>query len=303
MSHVYGAGRDLERTITTHLFAISPNSSGSTFLQHALATSRATWNLPREGQAVHGFAGPATWRRVPLPGPAAPRWIWAAEQRWLDALTYEGACDWRRTREAWYFQAYARDPAATVFTTKSPPFLLNVGALARHFRNARFLFVVRNPYAVCESICRACASPTARAGIPARHLPEAAAIHVATCLAWQRRNVEAYRERGVFFTYETMCAEPERVAHAIRALVPALDDLNLRRRLAVKRYDEMLTDMNARHIARLDADQLAAFNRVFRRHRDVLDYFGYDIVDGREQGGGGGGKSHRPSTRSGQVQE
>ncbi len=34
MSHVHGAGRDLERTITTHLFAISPNSSGSTFLQH-----------------------------------------------------------------------------------------------------------------------------------------------------------------------------------------------------------------------------------------------------------------------------
>ena len=97
-----------------------------------------------------------------------------------------------------------------MFTTKSPPFLLNVGALARHFRNARFLFVVRNPYAVCESICRALREPHARAGIPARHLPEAAAIHVATCLAWQRRNVEAYRERGVFFTYETMCAEPER---------------------------------------------------------------------------------------------
>ena len=92
------------------------------------------------------------------------------------------------------------------------------------------------------------------------------------------------------------------MAHAIRALVPALDDLNLRRRLAVKRYDEMLTDMNARHIARLDAEQFAAFNRVFRRHRDVLDYFGYDIVDGGAQGGGGG-KSHRPSTRSGQVQE
>ena len=77
MNHVYGTGRDLERTIITHLFAISPNSSGSTFLQHALATSRATWNLPREGQAVHGFAEPATWRgapwhRVPLSaaGPA-----------------------------------------------------------------------------------------------------------------------------------------------------------------------------------------------------------------------------------------
>ena len=113
-----------------------------------------------------------------------------------------------------------------------------------------------------------------------RDLPEAAARHVATCLEWQRRNVEAYRGRGVLFTYEAMCAQPERVAHEIRALVPELDDLELRRRLAVKGYDEMLTDMNARHLARLDAERFAAFNRVFRRHRDVLDYFGYDLVDG-----------------------
>ena len=280
-AHVYGAGRDLSRTITTHLFVLSPNHGGSTFLQQALATSRATWNLPREGQAVHGFTGPATWRRVPRPGPAVPRWIWAAEQRWLDVLTDARAYDWPRTRQAWYFQAYARDPAASVFTTKSPPFLLNAGALARHFRNARFLFLVRNPYAVCESICRAWARSAPPGGLPVRDLPEAAARHVATCLAWQRRNVEAHRGRGLLFTYEAMCAEPERVAHEIRALVPELHDLNLRRRLVVKGYDEMLTDMNARQIARLDAGRFAAFNRVFRRRRDVLDSFGYDLVDGR----------------------
>ena len=78
---------------------------------------------------------------------------------------------------------------------KSPPFLPNVGQLARHFHNATFLF------------------------------------------------------------------------------------LNLHRRLAVKRYHEMLTDMNARQMARLDAAQVAAFNRVFRQHRNVLAYFGYDLMD------------------------
>ena len=35
-----------------------------------------------------------------------------------------------------------------------PPFLLLVDQLERHFRNAKFLFTVRNPYAVCEGICR-----------------------------------------------------------------------------------------------------------------------------------------------------
>ena len=77
-----------------------------------------------------------------------------------------------------------------------------------------------------------------------------------------------------------MCAEPERVAREIRALVPAIGDLNLRQRLPVKhQHHEMLTDMSARQIARLDAEQIATLNRVFRAHRDTLDYFGYDLME------------------------
>ena len=76
-----------------------------------------------------------------------------------------------------------------------------------------------------------------------------------------------------------MCAEPERTAQAIRALAPELDDLNLRQRLPVKdEYHEMLTDMNARQIARLSAEEFTAFNRVFREREDVLSWFGYRIM-------------------------
>ena len=164
-----------------------------------------------------------------------------------------------------------------MFVTKSPPFLLLVDQLLHHFRNARFLFMVRNPYAVCEGICRNYRSQF----VPeARSLEEEAALHVVRCLDWQQRNVQAYRDRSAFFTYEAMCAEPERTAQQIRALVPELDDLDIRRRLPVKEntYDEMLTDMNARQIARLDPAQIAVFNRVFREHRDVLDFFGYELL-------------------------
>ena len=44
-------------------------------------------------------------------------------------------------------------------------------------------------------------------------------------------------------------------------------------------YDEMLTNMNARQIARLNAEDIAAFNRVFRRRRDLFDHFGYEIME------------------------
>ena len=171
-----------------------------------------------------------------------------------------------------------------VFYTKSPPHLVIVDELAWHFRNAKFLFMVRNPYAVCEGIIRDYENhrrhkfAALAAHFPERTLPELAAAHVVACLARQRRNVEAHGDRGTFLTYEEMCAEPERVAHRIWTLVPALDDLRLRQRLRAKGRYEMLTDMNARQIARLDAAQLAACTRVFREHRDVLDDFGYELL-------------------------
>ena len=269
MSLVYGALHDLDRAVGTHLFGIAPNNSGSTFLKEALATCRATWNLQHEGQRMLGFVGPSMYEKVPL--------IWSAEPDWLTVLTDPGAYDWPRSRAAWYFQAFAHDPAASVFYTKQPPFLLYVGELVRHFRNPKFLFMVRNPYAVCESICRILGRSRLARG---RDLPTAAARHVLNCLDYQRRNVEAHGARGVFFTYEAMCDEPEGVEEKIRALVPELDDIRLRQRLRVKgRYHEMLTNMNERQIARLDAAQVAAFNRVFRPRRDLFDHFGYDVLE------------------------
>ena len=285
MSLFFGTVHDLEWVVATHLFVICANNSGTTFLRKALATSRQTWNLPTEGQKALGFVGPRTDDDPRMAGSGR---IWAARRRWLDVLEDPAEYDWPRTRKAWYFQAHARDPAAPVFVEKTPEHLLLVDALARHFRNAGFLFMVRNPYAVCEGICRTlrhrrplgwpAAPEAAQEGV---RLEILAARHVTTCLEYQRRNVEAFGERGRLITYEAMCAEPEQTERTIRELAPALDDLNLRQRLRVNRgrYHEMLTDMNARQLARLAPGQVAAFNRVFQRHRAILDYFGYEFMD------------------------
>ena len=280
---VYGAHHDVESLVDTHLFGICPNNSGSTFLMQALATSRATWNLPMEGQMVLGFRGPAPNEAFSAAGLPRTGLFWAYRQEWIDAFSDPRHFDWPHNRKAWYFVAYARHPEASVFYTKSPMHLLIVDQLIRHFRNPKFLFMVRNPYAVCEGICRSLvARPAvfaARIGADVDPL-EAAAIHVVHCLERQRHNIETHGDRGVFFTYETMCAEPERVAREIHALVPAVGDLNLHQRLPVKRRrHEILTDMNARQIARLDAGQVATLSRVFRAHRDTLGYFGYDLIE------------------------
>ena len=275
-----GAGRELDRCVTTHLFGIVLSHSGSTFLQMALATCRAMWNLRSEGQFALGYCGPVAGRgRL-----ADVRGVWASRRRWRDALADPAAYDWPRIRKARYFQAFARDPGASVFFTKSPPHLLVVQELARQFPNPKFLFMVRNPYAVCEGICR---NLVRRGLAPAdRTLDQAAGRHVVACLRHQRRNAAAYRDHGLLVRYESMCAEPERVASQIQALVPALDDLDLRRRLPVMgQYHEMLTDMNTRQIARLEPGRIATCNRVFRPHRDLLAHFGYALLADDSDGG------------------
>ena len=264
----FAAPRDIESAIETHVFGVAPNNSGSTFLMQALATCRQTWNLLLEGQFAFGFTGPNTRDHGRL--------LWSLRP-WRDRLADPAAYDWPRNRTAWYFQAYARDPQASVFVTKAPPFLLLVDTLRRHFRNAKFLFMVRNPYAVCEGIHR---YRTGQPVPPDMDYCEAAAEHVVNCLALQRDNLETHGSRGVFFTYEAMCDEPERVEWKIRSLVPELDDLKLRQKLGVKgHYDEMLVNMNTRQIARLTSGQVATINRVFRGRRDVLDSFGYEIME------------------------
>ncbi len=50
MALALGCRHDVESRVGTHLFGISANNSGSTFVKAAMATSRATWNLDREGR-------------------------------------------------------------------------------------------------------------------------------------------------------------------------------------------------------------------------------------------------------------
>ena len=170
-----------------------------------------------------------------------------------------------------------------MFVVKTPQHLCILDDLVAHFADAKFLFTVRNPYAVCEGILRHLREKFGRnfpSPVPGEPWEVVAARHVSVCLDMQCRNLEIHGDRGVFFTYEEMCAAPERVARGIRALVPELDDLNLRQRLRMKtRYHEMLTDMNARHIARLSPAQVAVLNGVFREYRDAFDAFGYVIMD------------------------
>lgn len=265
----FGAQHALDRVVTTHLFIMCPNNSGSTFLKQALATSAHTWNLAREGQHTFGFVGPSSSK-------AALNRQWAATAESIAAFTDPDAYDWPASRRGWYFQAFSASPDAHVFVEKSPPFLLVVDQLAAHFPDATFLFMVRNPYAVVEGILRKSRRAWLESVGPDTALRLASA-HVVNCLAYQRRNIERWSRQGACFTYEEMCADPRRVERLIAEQVPGLDDVNLGQRLRVREYDEPPRNMNPQQIARLGPDRCRQLTDLFADHRDVLAFFGYEL--------------------------
>lgn len=260
-----GAKHDLSMLVQTHLFIISPNNSGSTFLKNVMAHSAHTWNLDREGQSTFGFEGPT-------PGSLGLPLLWASDSEILAGLRKPGIYNWETNRRAWYFQATSRSPSASVFVEKSPPFVLHVDQLAANFRNAKFIFMVRNPFAVAEGILRRYAK-----NFPTRHLAiKQIAKHLIKCFQLQRENIERHGDQNLWFTYEQMCADPDGIGARIRELIPDLDDLRLNHRVEVKgMYDEPLRDMNADQIARLTDDDLAQLSKLFSPHEDLLAGFGY----------------------------
>ena len=254
--------------IRTHLFLLCPNNSGSTYLGNAIKRSQHVWGFRPEGQHVFGFAGPHTQGHE-----HALIWGSTPETR---AVFEDADYDWERTERAWYYHAEAARDDASVFFTKSPPFLLIAQQLRAHFRGTRFILMVRNPFAMMEGIVRRY-DQLERFETRAE-LIKATAQHIVTCFEYQAKNRAAFADIACSFTYEELCAAPDAAAKKIAALVPVLDDLDLTQRLAVKgQYDERLRNMNADQIARLSDDDLAGAARVFAPHAELFEPHGYSI--------------------------
>ena len=265
---ILGAQCDLTQRVKMHLFVISPNNSGSTFVTRALETCQEVWRLPREGQHMLGYSGPDLLKEK-------RELIWASDQANLDSLRDPTLYDWAKTQKAWYFQARASKDDASIFLTKSPPFLVVVDQLRAAFSNPRFLFLVRNPYAVVEAICRRVAGR-----FEARNAAlDTACGHILNCLAIQRLNIEQHGDLGVSFSYEDLCASPAGIASQVTHMLPELVGLNFDQTLAVKGiYNERLRDMNADQIGRLSQQDIDRINLHFSPQEALLGHFGYGLI-------------------------
>ena len=83
-------------------------------------------------------------------------------------------------------------------------------------------------------------------------------------------------------TYESLMQNPARVCQQLETFVPQLGALDHTASFKVDSIDGPLnrpiTDLNAKKIAALSADTIAAMNKIFVQHRETLTAWGYELL-------------------------
>lgn len=255
-----------------YLFIICMNNSGSTLLERMLRQCRNAVAFPATPDAQTNGQQFAR-EYMPIPGRMKPkcRRIWSEQ---ADVLEDDTSYNWpmikRKWRARWAGNPKFQTASTRVFLEKSPPNVFRATMLQREYPNSYFILMHRNPYAVVEGIRRRGKIDIKR-GI--RHW-----IH---CSRKQMDN-ERRLKRTIRTSYEELSEKPDDCRKQIVEFVPELDDLDMRREVAVQAVDgkirQQIVNYNPKQIALLSQADLAEINAELDRVPDVMKHFGYDYV-------------------------
>ncbi len=231
--------------MSSYLFVLCPPYSGSTLLWKLLGTSQNVSTLPDEGQFLPELAD--IMRDKPWdPGQILP---------------------WPEIKAVW--ESYW-DMGKPVLLEKSPPNLIRTRDILAHFQPVKFVVMVRNPYAQSEGLMRRNQWTVKRA-----------ANFSMMCLRTQLRNARDL-DNALVLTYESLVQNPVQVCRQLVQFMPQLDDMDHAASFEVHSIDGSLnrpiTDLNAKKIAALSADTIAAMNEVFVQHRETIEAWNYELL-------------------------
>jgi len=229
-----------------YLFVLCPPYSGSTVLWKLLSTSGNVSALPDEGQFLPEL------KEI------------MRERPWDSGHTLP----WPEIKRVW--ESYW-DRDKPVWLEKSPPNLIRTRDILAHFQPAKFVIMVRNPYAQSEGLMRRNNWTAAKA-----------ANFSLMCLRRQRENAREL-ENATVLTYESLVRDPAGACAQLAGFMPELNDMDATASFEVHSIDgtvdRPLTDLNAKKIAALGRDTIAVLNGIFQPQRATLEAWGYQLLE------------------------
>ena len=234
----------------TYLFILSPPFSGSTLLNEIISSSNnvsCNNNIGlREGQHL-----PET------------KDILFSPDRWEP----NKIIDWSEIHEIW--RAYW-DNSKSVFLEKSPPNICRAKKIEDEFSDAKFICLVRNPYAQVEGKMR-------RFNTGAK---EAAELSI-QYLNYQKENIE-HLQKFLLISYEELTENTNQTKKNIISFIPELSDINTELKFNAHNLrtekNMTITNLNLEKIAKIKKKDLEIINKVFNKEEELLNYFNYQII-------------------------
>ena len=255
---------ELNEKITKHLFLLCPNNSGSTFIQESLRNCKNVAVLDDEGQFTSGFQSETSSKHN-------LDFIFTLKPKLFE--NQKGENEWHANEYYWNQIWNKNNPDAEWKFEKSPPNILRPHLILDCFVNVSFIIMVRNPYAMAESILRA--NPNASI--------QDIGNHVLNCLTIQRKNCYL-KGNNLIFTYEDMCDRPEWVEQQVKDKFK-IDDFTLVANTDhSKIQDNSVKNYNDEQISRLKKYHILELNKIFSTATDTLDFWGYSILEVDEIG-------------------
>lgn len=234
-----------------HLFILSPPFCGSTLLNEIISSSNnvsCNNNIGlREGQHL-----PET------------KDLLFTNDKWNP----DKIINWKLIHEIWnkYW-----DKSKTIFLEKSPPNICRALKIQEEFKNAKFICLIRNPYAQVEGKMR-------------RHntsADEAANLSL-QYLRYQKTNIEQLNNILVI-SYEELTKNTEEIKKKIISFLPELNDINTSMNFSAHNLrgskSLTITNLNKEKIANIKKENMDIINAAFKKEESLLNYFSYHILN------------------------
>lgn len=232
------------------LFVLAPPHSGSTLLTELINTSRNVSSNNPKARHLEGQFLPSVKN------------IMYVRKRHDPELDF----DWSYIKKEWlkYW-----DLTKPVLLEKSPPNIYRVASIKRHFNPVQFIILYRNPYAHAESMMSR-----------KKYSAQKSAELILKFLRVQKANIQNNQD-AIVFSYEFLTEKPEEAVKLINKKMKVLGDIDLTRKFNAHNFMNTpleIQNLNEQKINKINVEDLQTMSEVFKKEKDVLSFFGYEIM-------------------------
>jgi hypothetical protein len=259
-----------------HLFIVGQNGAGTSFLLNSLA-------LCENGVAFQKHRG-MEGKRAAGEKCYPPEKMYKCQRFWSEKkeIWLKGkGFNWREIKNKWnkYWEKspHYKKADPKIFIEKTPLNVYLVKHLQKHFKNSKFIILVRNPYAMFPEAKK----PSFR-GSP-KEKTQRIIQHWIECTKQQIKNIKYLEKDAIWFTYENMADNPDKIKKMITNFIPALRDLDFHRKVLShsksKKITKGITNFNESAIKRLLEKDVKEINLILKNYKHLMSFFGYKFIN------------------------